>query len=72
MPWKTIEETPDGAPEHSIPVLVYHPEYGVRRGQFTRYYADKGIWPWTMDDFSPFASKGVTHWMPIPKPPEEE
>jgi hypothetical protein len=71
MNWQPIETAPRDAPRHSITVLVYSPEYGVRRGHYSRFYADRGEWPWSADDLSILSSKGLTHWMPLPEPPKE-
>ena len=46
---------------------VYKPEYG--------YYQDfpnsKGCW-YVLTDFGYYPQKEITHWMPLPQPPEED
>jgi len=60
---------PKDAPPHSLPLLVYLPEFGWRRGFYTRPYADKGWCPWEAVGFTKFDSETITHWMPLPASP---
>lgn len=57
----------DRLPEYGVPVLV------VYRGtvQYVTYSRDIGEWRASCcDDFDPMPGRFVTHWMPLPAPPE--
>ena len=64
--WTSVEER---LPEPFVPVLVHipseKPHPTVREGYVTR----KGKWHACLCDLYPHE---VTHWMPLPEPPEED
>lgn len=68
--WRGISEAPEDAPIHSIPVLLWGPEMGVRTGTYTKFYADKDQVPFLADGWSVLGSQSeITHWQPLPAPP---
>ena len=60
----------DRLPEQRIGVLVYCPEYNnVFAGELNDYLK-KGQWYFFDDEIKHPIKEEVTHWMPMPKPPE--
>lgn len=60
----------DKLPDQRIGVLVYCPEYNnVFAGELNDYLK-KGQWYFFDDEIKHPIKDEVTHWMPMPKPPE--
>ena len=52
-------------PEELVPVLIYEPEYARGYKSMATAFRINGCWHGCVDG-------AVTHWMPLPKPPEVE
>lgn len=63
MKWISIEEK---FPESGECVLLYSKESGVGEGAYISAKRHFEQWRWNS------IKKGVTHWMPLPNPPEEK
>lgn len=64
------------AKDRWIPVEDALPEYGeyvlfIRKNRevYVGYYDEKNTWN---TDYQWFCGENVTHWMPLPEPPEKE
>jgi Protein of unknown function (DUF551) len=62
MEWISIK---DRLPENQSTVLIYGNGYDVQ------YFEDNGFYDFEIDyEFSVNKTENVTHWMPLPIPPE--
>lgn len=58
-------------PDIFVDVLVYNPFNEVSIMIAFREKGDNGGWRWNSQMAYPNELVDVTHWMPLPKPPEE-
>ena len=67
MKWKPVSE---GLPEPYRSVLLFRPEKGAGEDQVLKGYYRKLQKGFYSDELEEIID-GVTHWMPLPEPPEE-